>query len=281
MIPPTFEYDRATSLPEALSMLAKGGDTKILAGGHSLLPLMKIRLASPGRLIDIGRLDELKGYRYGSDGSLSIGALTTYAEAMEATRFGWFRDALEGIGDIQVRNRGTLGGAIAHADPAADMPAILLAVDGEVVLATSGGTRTVPADRFFHGPFETACGPDEILTELRRPAIPEGAAGAYAKLPQPASGYAIVGVAAIVGPGQGTITHARIGITGVGDVAYRAREVEDALTGSDGSDAAISAAAEHAIDGVTVRSDIHADAEYRGAMAKVYTRRAIHSALGR
>jgi len=281
MIPPAFTYDRASSLPEALRMLAKSGDTKVLAGGHSLLPLMKIRLASPGHLVDIGRLDELKGYRYAADGSLSIGALTTYAEAIAETRYGWFRDALEGIGDVAVRNRGTLGGAIAHADPAADLPAILLAVDGEVVLASAGGTRTVPADRFFHGPFETACGPDEIVTELRRPPIPEGAGGAYAKLPQPASGYAIVGVAAIVAAGDGAVGHARIGITGVGDVAYRAREVEDALTGSDGSDAAIAAAAEHAVDGITVRSDIHADAEYRAAMAKVYTRRAIHAALGR
>jgi carbon-monoxide dehydrogenase medium subunit len=285
MIPPAFTYDRPSSLPEALAMLAAGGDVKILAGGHSLLPLMKIRLASPGRLVDIGRLDELKGVRRLDDGRIVVGALTTYRELMEsaASEFGLIRDAVPQIGDVQVRNRGTIGGAIAHADPASDMTAIALALDADLVLASTGGTRTVPADRFSHGAFETSCGPDEILTEIILPAPRDDAGSAYRALEQPASGYPIVGVGAVVvgGGADGPITLARIGITGVGEVAYRAREVEDALVGSDGSDAAIAAAAEHAVDGVTVRSDIHADAEYRAAMARVYTRRAIAAALGR
>jgi carbon-monoxide dehydrogenase medium subunit len=284
MIPPAFAYDRPSSLPEALSILARSGDAKILAGGHSLLPLMKIRLASPGRLVDIGRLDELKGVRTLDDGRLAIGAMTTYRELIEspAWHYGVMKDALPHIGDVQVRARGTIGGAIAHADPASDMTAVLLALDAEIVLASSGGTRTVPIDRFCHGAFETACAADEIVTEIILPAPVEGAGSAYRALEQPASGYPLVGVAAVaMRAPDGTVGFSRVAITGVGEVGYRAREVEDALTGSDGSDAAVAAAAEHAVDGVTVRSDIHADAEYRAAMAKVYTRRAISAALGR
>ena len=284
MIPPAFTYDRPSSLPEALAMLAKDGDTKVLAGGHSLLPLMKIRLASPGRLVDIGRLDELKGVRRREDGRLSVGAMTTYRELIESPvwQYGVMQDALPHIGDVQVRARGTIGGAIAHADPASDMTAVLLALGAEIVLASVAGTRTVPADRFCHGAFETACAADEIVTEIILPAPRDDAGSAYRALEQPASGYPLVGVAAVVVRGSdGVVTLAQVGITGVGEIAYRAREVEDALTGSDGSDGAIAGAAEHATDGVTVRSDIHADAEYRAAMAKVYTRRAIKAALGR
>jgi carbon-monoxide dehydrogenase medium subunit len=265
-------------------MLARDGDAKILAGGHSLLPLMKLRLASPGRLIDIGRLHELKGVRTLDDGRLAVGAMTTYRELIESPvwHYGVMKDALPHVGDVQVRARGTIGGAIAHADPASDMMAVLLALDAEIVLASTGGTRTVPIDRFNHAPFETACAADEILTEIILPAPVEGAGSAYRALEQPASGYPLVGVAAVtMRAPDGTVGFSRIGVTGVGEVGYRARETEDALTGSDGSDAAITAAAGHAIDGIEVRSDIHADAEYRAAMAKVHTRRAIAAALGR
>jgi carbon-monoxide dehydrogenase medium subunit len=284
MIPSAFSYDRPSSLAEALAMLARDGDAKILAGGHSLLPLMKIRLASPGRIIDIGRLNELKGVRRLDDGRFAVGAMTTYAELMEspAMHYGVMKDCVPQIGDVQVRNRGTVGGAIAHADPASDLAAVVLALDAEVVLASSGGTRSVPADRFFHGAFETACAANEILTEIILPAPVEGAGSAYCALEQPASGYPIVGVAAVaMRAPDGSVGFSRVGITGVGEVSYRAREVEDALTGSDGSAGAVAAAAEHAVDGIDVRSDIHADAEYRSAMAKVYARRAIAAALGR
>jgi carbon-monoxide dehydrogenase medium subunit len=283
MNPPAFAYDRPTSLPEALQLLARDGDAKILAGGHSLLPLMKLRLASPGKLIDIGRLDELKGVRSLDDGRLAIGAMTTYRELIEspAWQYGAMQDALPHIGDVQVRARGTIGGAIAHADPASDIMAVVMALGGEIVLASSSGTRSVPADRFLHGAFETACGPGEILTQVILPAPRDDAGSAYRALEQPASGYPLVGAAAVVISGGGSVSEAMVALTGVGEVAYRAREVEDALRGSDGSADAIAAAAEHAIDGVQVRSDIHADAEYRGAMAKVYTRRAITAALGR
>jgi carbon-monoxide dehydrogenase medium subunit len=283
MNPPAFAYDRPTTLPEALSLLARDGDAKVLAGGHSLLPLMKLRLASPGHLIDIGRLDELKGVRTLDDGRLAIGAMTTYRELIEspAWRYGAMQDALPHIGDVQVRARGTIGGAIAHADPASDIMAVVMALGGEIVLASTSGTRSVPADRFLHGAFESACAANEILTQVILPAPRDDAGSAYHALEQPASGYPLVGAAAVVVVGGGSVALAQVALTGVGEVAYRAREVEDALTGSDGSEAAVAAAAEHAVDGVEVRSDIHADAEYRAAMAKVYTRRAINAALGR
>ncbi len=282
MIPAAFEYRRATSLDDALQAIS-GGDAKVLAGGHSLLPLMKLRLASPGTLVDIGRLTELKGVRRLDDGRLAIGAMTTYAELMDSPvrQYGLFDDALPRIGDVQVRNRGTVGGSIAHADPASDLPACLLALDAELVARSASGERTIPVDGFLQGPFATSLQPDEILTEIRLPG-PRGDAGsAYASLENPASGYAIVGVAVVVfAGGGGGIGSANVALTGVGDVAYRARAVESAL-GSDGSPAGIAAASDHATDGVTVGSDIHAGRDYRTRMAAVYTRRAIESALNR
>jgi aerobic carbon-monoxide dehydrogenase medium subunit len=282
MIPAAFEYRRATSLDDALQAIS-GGDAKVLAGGHSLLPLMKLRLASPGTLVDIGRLTELKGVRRLDDGRLAIGAMTTYAELMDSPvrQYGVFDDALPRIGDVQVRNRGTVGGSIAHADPASDLPACLLALDAELVARSANGERTIPVDGFLQGPFATSLQPDEILTEIRLPG-PRGDAGsAYASLENPASGYAVVGVAVVVFAGSGGgIGSANVALTGVGEVAYRARAVETAL-GSDGSPAGIAAASEHATDGVTVNGDIHAGRDYRTRIAAVYTRRAIESALGR
>ncbi len=280
MIPAAFDYRRATSLDDALSALADG-ETKVIAGGMSLLPLMKLRLAQPGALIDIGRLDELKGHGPTADGGFEIGALTTYAEALESTPLGFARDCLAGIGDIQVRNRGTIGGAISHADPASDAPALALALDYTVVLRSSGGERTVPIDGFFVSAFETGIKPDEILVKLIRGPLPAGAGGSYLKMEHPASGYSIVGVCAVVASSGGSVSHARVALTGVGDVAYRAKAVEEALIGSDGSALAVAAAAEHATDGQTVNGDIHADRDYRARMAVVYTRRAIEAALGR
>ncbi len=279
MIPAAFSYTRAATLSEAVA--AVGGGAKILAGGQSLLPLMKLRLASADRLVDIGRIQELKGYRHTPDGGVEIGALTTYAEWQAATDVPEVAEAIGLIADVQVRNRGTVGGAIAHADPASDATAIALAYEGQAVLRGPGGERVVPLDGFFEGPFQTGIRPDEILVAIRRGPLRPGTRFAYRKLAQKASGYPIVGIAAAIVAEGGTITHAAIGVTGVHEHAYRAEDVESALIGSDGSPAAIAAAAEHVTDGVEINSDIHADAAYRAAMAVVYTRRAIAGALGR
>jgi len=280
MIPAAFDYRRATTLDDALGALV-GGESKVIAGGMSLLPLMKLRLAQPGTLVDIGRLDELKGSRATSDGGWEVGALTTYTEALEATQLDFTRDCIMGIGDVQVRNRGTVGGAISHADPASDLPALLLALDYSAVLRSKRGERTVPLDGFFEGAFQTGIAADEILTSLRRGPLPDGAKGSYQKLAHPASGYSVVGVCAVVAMSGGSVSHARVALTGVGEVAYRAKAVESALMGTDGSPAAVASAAAHATDGQTVNSDIYADRTYRSKMAEVYTRRAIEAALGR
>jgi carbon-monoxide dehydrogenase medium subunit len=279
MIPASFEYDRATSVDDALAKVAAGG--KVLAGGHSLLPLLKLRVASVDRLIDIAGLDELRGTRYLPDGGAEMGPLTTYAEIIEDTQLDWAREAMQQIGDVQVRNRGTVGGSISHADPASDVPAIAIALGYSAVLRSARGERTVALDEFFHGPFETAMEGDELLVNLKRGPLPAGVGGAYAKLAQPASGYAIVGVAAVVGRTGGSISHIRVGVTGLHEHAFRADTVESALLGTDGSASAIAAAAAHVNDDVQALSDIHADATYRAAMAVVYTRRAIETALSR
>jgi carbon-monoxide dehydrogenase medium subunit len=280
VIPAAFSYQRAASLDEALAALA-GGDAKVLAGGMALLPLMKLRLASPAKLVDIGRLQELKGSGPTPDGGFSVGALTTYAEVLETTQLDFARECVAGIGDVQVRNQATVGGAISHADPASDLPALALALDYAAVLRSSRGERTVPLDGFFTGAFQTAMEPDEILVRIVRGPLPEGAGGSYQRMEQTASGYSIVGVCAVVATSGGSVSHARVALTGVGEVAYRAKAVEEALVGGDGSPAAVAAAAEHAADGQTVNGDIHADRDYRARMAVVYTRRAIDAALGR
>ncbi len=280
MIPAAFDYRRATSLDDALGALATG-EAKVLAGGMSLLPLMKLRLAQPTKLVDIGRLDELRRVGPTADGGYELGALVTYSEAMAATKLDFARDCIAHIGDVQVRNRGTVGGAIAHADPASDLPALALALDYSVVLRSQNGERVVPIDGFLTGAFQTDIAPDEILTSIRRGPLPDGATGSYQKLAHPASGYSVVGVCAVVARSGDSISHARVALTGVGEVAYRAKAVESALMGSDGSAAAVASAAAHATDGQTVNSDIYADRAYRSKMAEVYTRRAIEAALGR
>jgi len=280
VIPAPFSYQCASSVDDALSALA-GGDAKVIAGGMSLLPLMKLRLASPERLVDIGRLAELRTLGGTADGGYEVGALTTYADILEATTLPIAVECVSDIGDVQVRNRGTVGGAISHADPASDLPALALALDYSAVLRSSRGERTVPLDGFFTGTFTTAMEPDELLVKIVRGPLPAGASGSYQKLKNPASGYSIVGVAAVLASSGGSISHARIALTGVGEVAYRAKEVEAALVGSDGSPDAVAAAAAHATVGQVVNGDIHADRAYRASMAVVYTRRAIEAALGR
>jgi carbon-monoxide dehydrogenase medium subunit len=272
MIPATFAYTRAGSVDEALRILAGDASAKVIAGGQSLLPLMKLRLAHPGTLVDIGRLGELKGVTRLDDGRLSVGALTTYAELMDSPvmHYGVMQDALPSIGDVQVRNLGTVGGSIAHADPSSDLPAVLIALGAELVLQSPRGTRTVTADGFCHGPFTTGLEHDELLLRVILPAPLDHAGSAYASLEQPASGYALVGVAAVIvmGPDR-RIAWAGIGVTGVHEHPYRAPEVEQGLVGTDGSADAIAAAV------------AHAGSEYRAAMARVYARRAIEAALAR
>ena len=285
MIPAAFGYQRSATLDEALKAISgTHGTVKLLAGGQSLLPLLKLRLGSADRLVDIGRLAELKGVRRLSDGRLAVGAMTTYSELADsaARNYGLLRDALPTIGDVQVRNRGTVGGAIAHADPASDLAACLLALDAEIVARSVKGERTIPVDGFFTGPFSSGLAASELITEVRLPGPRDDAGSAYVCLEQPASGYAMVGVAAVVFvAADGSIAGANIALTGVGPHPYRARAVEAALAGSDRSAASIGAAAAHATDGIGVVGDIHADAAYRAAMAAVYTRRAIEAALAR
>ncbi len=285
MIPAAFEYDRPTTVAEAVDILARNpGTAKVLAGGQSLLGLMRLRLARPERLVDIGGLAELRGIRALPDGGLAIGALVTYREVLDSalatSRVPLLAMAIADIGDVQVRNRGTVAGSIAHADPASDMPAVVLALEASLVVRSGSGERVVNATSFFEGAFVTDLAEDELLTEIRIPAQPTGVGMAYRHLEQPASGYSIVGAAAVVGRTGGSITTARIGVTGVADAAYRASAVEAALIGTDGGAAAIAAAAAHAAEGVAVGSDIHADAIYRAEMARVHVRRAIEAALG-
>jgi len=284
MIPAAFEYTRASSVEEALGILASDEGAKVIAGGQSLLPLMKLRLAQPARLVDIGRLSELRGVTRLDDGRLSVGALTTYAELLNspAVHLGVIRDVLPTIADVQVRNRGTVGGAVAHADPASDLPAALLALDAEVVVQSAAGSRDVKVDGFFTGAFTTALGHDEILAAVILPAPRVDAGSAYAALDQRASGYPIAGVAAVVFLGAGgMIEWAGVGVTGVSDHPYRAHEVENALVGTTGSAEAVAAAASLVVGDRTVNSDIHAGREYRAAMAVVHARRAIEAALAR
>jgi carbon-monoxide dehydrogenase medium subunit len=282
MIPAAFDYVRPRTLDDALARLAaSAGSAKAIAGGQSLLPLMKLRLARPETLVDIGRLAELRGVRKLADGRVAVGALTTYDEMMadETLRhYGLLKDALPNIGDVQVRNRGTIGGSIAHADPASDMPAILLALDAEIVARSARGERSIPATSFFEGAFATALAPDELITEIRLPGGRDDAGSAYRAIEQPASGYSIAGVAAVIGAHDGKgWRFCAVGITGVGEHPYRASGVEAAVT----SGASIEEAAGHACDGIAVASDIHADREYRAHVATVQVRRALEAAIAR
>jgi len=234
MIPAAFDYHRPASLDDALRLLQEVPEAKILAGGHSLLPMMKLRVISPRNLIDIGRIAALRGIRE-EGGGLVIGALTTHwmieSSPLIRARVPALADAAGRIGDVQVRNVGTIGGSLVHADPAADYPAVILAVDAEMVAVGPGGRRTIPAGQFFTGVMASAVRADEILTEIRLPRLPDGTGQAYLKFPHPASGFAVVGVAAVVRV-QGTrCEDARVAVTGVGPTPYRATAVERLLVG--------------------------------------------------
>jgi len=283
VIPVAFDYERATSLDDAVAKLkAAGGSAKLVAGGHSLLPLMKLRISEPQHLIDIARIPELGGIRE-SGGTISIGAATTHHEiAMSATlheKCPALSDAASTIGDQQVRNRGTIGGSLAHADPSADYPAVMLALDASFVLVGPKGRREVKAVDFFKDLMTVDLAADEILASVQFAPI---RSAAYAKLVQRASHYAIVGVAAALDVKGGVITSARVGLTGGSSHAQRLSNVEQALTGQKATKAAIESAARIAGSGVDyVNSDLHASEEYRRAMIDVFTRRALAAALSR
>jgi aerobic carbon-monoxide dehydrogenase medium subunit len=283
MIPTSFEYVRAESVKDALKVLSDGDGSKVIAGGHSLLPIMKFRLAQPPRLVDISRLDELKGIAEKGRGA-RIGAGTTYRELLESDllreRFPIIVEATGTIGDLQVRNRGTIGGSLAHADPVSDMPAVMLAVDATFNLRSKRGRRSVKAREFFQGAFATALAEDELLTEIILPALPTGAGTAYLSHDHPASGYAIVGAAVVVARKRKAITHAVVALTGVGEIAYLLQSV-GGLIGSNGEPDVVARVAGEATTGVEVNGDIYAPAEYRRHLATVITRRALQTALDR
>ena len=283
MIPTSFDYVRAESLKDVLKVLSDGDGSKVIAGGHSLLPIMKFRLAQPPRLVDISRLEELKGIAEKGRGA-RIGAGTTYRELLESEllreRFPIIGEATRTIGDLQVRNRGTIGGSLAHADPVSDMPAVMLALDATFNLRSKRGRCSVKAREFFQGAFTTALAEDELLTEIILPPLPTGAGTTYLSHDHPASGYAIVGAAVVVARKRKAVTHAVVALTGVGEIAYLLRSA-DSLVGSNGEPDAVARVAGEATTGVEVNGDIHAPAEYRRHLATVITRRALETALER
>jgi len=273
-------------MEEALRLLERHGDeAKLLAGGHSLLPLMKLRLAAPRFVVDIGRVKGLNTIRL-ENGHVVIGAMATHADVAGSellrTKCPLLAETAEHIGDVQVRNRGTLGGSLAHADPAADYPASILALAAEMVATSSSGSRKIVAAEFFVDLLTTQLRPGEILTEVRIPVQAAGTGAAYEKLAQPASGFALCGVAAVVRlDGGGKVADAAVGVTGVGAKAFRATGVENALRGARCGEKEIAAAAGHAAAGIEVLGDLHASSDYRKEMATVYARRALTRAAAR
>jgi len=293
VIPAPFEYERPASLDEALLRLAAlatdGGTARPIAGGQSLLPLMKLRLARPERLVDIGRFEELRGVRRLGDGRVAIGALTTWSALVDdpdVMAYGLLRDSIPTIGDVQVRNRGTIGGSLAHADPASDIAAPMLALDAEIVVRSARGSRSILATELYLGPFATTLAPDELITEIRLPAGSPRFGSAYVALSHPASGYPVAGVAAVVGRTgeKGAAGGAdepwdvcAVAVTGVGETPYRATAVEAAIL--DGAPPLVAAA--HITAGQRLLSDPYADREYRAAMAAVMAARALAAAADR
>lgn len=280
MIPQNFDYVAPNDLKDALSRIASGG--KPFAGGMSLIPMMKLRLAAPEMLVDITRIPGLNYIR--EDGkTIRIGATTTHYEIESSpllrSRCPLLAQTASHIGDVQVRNMGTIGGSSAHADPAADYPAALMAIEAEFRLASPRGERVIGVEEFFVDTFTTALGPDEIILEITVPAEESGTGTSYEKVVQPASGFAIVGVAARVRKSGGKILFARIGVTGLGPKAFSAENVEQLLEGSAGTPADIERAASVVADGVDANSDMHASAEYRKHLARIHAARAIAAAL--
>jgi aerobic carbon-monoxide dehydrogenase medium subunit len=283
MIPAQFDYARAKTLDEALTLLAQNEDAKILAGGHSLIPAMKLRLAMPPLLVDISRIQDLS-YAREENGQIRVGAMTTHyqIESSELLRgiCPLLPECASRIGDLQVRNKGTIGGSVAHSDPAGDWPATMIALNAEMVAVSKNGERTIKADDFFVDLLTTALQPGEILREIRINKTNGRTGHAYTKMAHPASGFAVVGVAARITTNEnGNCEGASIGITGVSSKAFRAAGVESGLVGKALDDQTIASAAAQATDGVDVNGDLFASADYRRHLAEVYTRRAVAAAM--
>jgi aerobic carbon-monoxide dehydrogenase medium subunit len=283
MIPSSFDYVAPTTVDDAVSALAQAGeDAKVIAGGQTLMPVLRLRLAAPTVLVDLGRIDELRGVREDGD-SLVIGAMTTYYDLLRnplvSAHALLLAEATHTVADPQIRHRGTLGGNLAHADPAGDLSAPVLALEATLTAAGPSGRRSIPAAEFFVDYFTTALQPDEILTEVRMPKHTDWAAR-YEKLHRVAQAWSIVAVAATVEVDGGIVRQARIALTNMASVPVRARGVEDALIGQAASEELIRAAAERAAEGIDPMTDGNADAEYRSHLAKVLTRRAVATAVG-
>lgn len=280
-----FAYHSPTSLQEVVTLIqsSDGSDVKLLAGGQSLLPLIKLRLAEPATLVDVAKVAELRGIADAGNGVV-LGATTTYFEAIDSPvvqrRCPLIIQAVNQVGDPQVRARGTIGGSLAHADPAGDLPAVALALDAEMRAVGPSGQRSIPAASFFTDLLTTALNPNEVLTSVKFLATDTPRTGtAYAKHSHPASGYAVVGIAAVVRlNNDGTCAEARIGVTGAGTHAARATAVEQALTGKSLDAASIADASAHAADGLELMSDTYASDEYRAHLTRVLTRRALTEA---
>jgi carbon-monoxide dehydrogenase medium subunit len=283
MYPPNFDYYRAGSVAEAIALLDQHRGAKLLAGGHSLIPAMNLRLDDPGVLIDVGRISELKGIT-AANGSVRIGALTTHAAIAASGEVPQLLSEAAGmIGDPQVRNRGTIGGNISHADPASDLPTVLTALEATIHITGASGNRTVAAPEFFTGLFETALGDGEIVTAIEVTTPGSGSGSAYAKLFNPASRYCMVGAAAVLTANGGNCTAASVAVGGLTTHATKAPSVEAALVGQALNGDTIAAAADAIQNdlGDDILGDIHASADYRQAMANIYLKRALTTAAER
>jgi aerobic carbon-monoxide dehydrogenase medium subunit len=283
MIPLAFDYEVAESVDHAIELLGQYGDeAKLLAGGHSLLPSMKLRLAAPAMLVDLGRLEELKYVRDEGE-TIAIGAMTRHTDVehdpLLQEQCGLLAYTASLVGDPQVRHRGTIGGSISHGDAASDLPSALLALEGAFVIKGSGGERTVAASDFFKDYLETDLAPDEVLTEIRVPKLGSNTGWSYKKFNRRAQDWAVVGVAAVVEKSDGAVGSARIGLTNMGSTPLRASAAENALSGADAS--SLAEATQTADEGTSPSSDIAASAEYRRHLARVLARRAVEEALGR
>jgi carbon-monoxide dehydrogenase medium subunit len=277
VIPAEFDYVAAESVEEAVRHLRENGeDAKLLAGGHSLIPLMKLRLAAPTLLIDIGRIGGLRGVR--SNGEVTVGALTTHSEVANAG-LGVVSDAASTIADPQVRNRGTFGGSIAHGDPASDLPAVLLALNGTIVAESENARREIAAQDFFLDYLMTALEPHEVVTEIRM-ADPNGFGGGYQKFNRRSEDWAMVAVTALVKQEGGVVSDVRVGLTNMAGTPLRATAVEDALRGQPLNAESIASASALAADGTSPPADLNASADYKRHLAQVLCKRALHQAAG-
>ena len=277
MIPAEFDYVAPDTLQDAIAALARGGeDAKLLAGGHSLLPLMKLRLAAPSLLVDLRRVPGLAGIDR-QNGGWRIGALTPHAELERTAELGVIARAAGTIADPQVRNRGTIGGSLAHGDPASDLPAVMLITEASVVLQGAGGQRSVTAAELFRNYMETAVGAEEVMTEVRVPAL-EGWGWAYQKFNRRSEDWAMVAVSAVVKQTDGVCEDVRVGLTNMGSVPLRASAVEEALRGQPLSAESVAGAAEQAAEGTDPPADLNASADYKRHLARVLCRRALEQA---